>query len=175
MSKPVHSRQQDTDRTHVHGPPPREPWDRVIRISAERRAASPSQIGRFETTDKNLSALTDLSGQWIDLVHGRRPPRGILGEFAVGVGVISDWSGSGKERRFAGAAVKGARSGHPLPKERHGDLVEIGVAESDQAYSAANAVYRRSPEVGGDQSPCTFEPIVVAYRPGRMGRRVARS
>src|SRR5215472_10277673 len=46
------------------------------------RAASPSQIGRFETqwlaTDKNLSALADLSGQWIDLVHDRRPPRGIV-------------------------------------------------------------------------------------------------
>src|SRR5215471_619768 len=39
------------------------------------RAASPSQIGCFETqwlaTDKNLFALADLSGQWIDLVHGR--------------------------------------------------------------------------------------------------------
>jgi DDE family transposase len=46
------------------------------------RAASPSQMGRFETTwlttGKNLSALTDLSGQWIDSVHARRPPRGIL-------------------------------------------------------------------------------------------------
>src|SRR5262249_35423456 len=46
------------------------------------RAASPSQIGRFETqwlaTDKNLSALADLSGQWIDLVHGRCPPRSIV-------------------------------------------------------------------------------------------------
>jgi Transposase DDE domain group 1 len=45
-------------------------------------AASPSQMGRFETrwlaADKNLSALADLSGQWIDLVHGRRPPRGIV-------------------------------------------------------------------------------------------------
>ena len=39
-------------------------------------------MGRFETqwlaTDKNLSALADLSGQWIDLVHGRRPPRSIV-------------------------------------------------------------------------------------------------
>src|SRR5260221_11251776 len=46
------------------------------------RAASPSQIGRFETqwlaTDKNLSALSDLSGQWIDLIHGPRPPPGIV-------------------------------------------------------------------------------------------------
>src|SRR5262249_41068970 len=27
---------------------------------------------------KNFAALADLPGQWIDLVHGRRPPRGIL-------------------------------------------------------------------------------------------------
>ena len=27
---------------------------------------------------KNFAALADLSGQWIDLVHGRRPPRGIV-------------------------------------------------------------------------------------------------
>ena len=45
-------------------------------------AASPSQMGRFETqwlaAPENLSALADLSGRWIDLVHARRPPRGIL-------------------------------------------------------------------------------------------------
>ena len=45
-------------------------------------AASASQMGRFETrwlaADKNLSALTDLSGQWIDRVHARRPPRGVV-------------------------------------------------------------------------------------------------
>ncbi len=45
-------------------------------------AASASQMGRFETkwlaAEKNLTALVDLSGQWIDRVHGRRPPRGIL-------------------------------------------------------------------------------------------------
>ena len=39
-------------------------------------------MGRFETrwltAEKNLSALADLSGKWIDSVHGRRPPRGIL-------------------------------------------------------------------------------------------------
>src|SRR5439155_21946153 len=27
---------------------------------------------------KNFAALADLSGQWNDLVHGRRPPRGIV-------------------------------------------------------------------------------------------------
>ena len=50
--------------------------------AAHGRAASPSQMGRFETqwlaTETNLSALTDLSGQWIDQVHSRRPPRGIV-------------------------------------------------------------------------------------------------
>src|SRR5262250_2320115 len=39
-------------------------------------------MGRFETqwlaAPENLSAIADLSGQWIDLVHGRRPPRSIV-------------------------------------------------------------------------------------------------
>src|SRR5712671_6271545 len=50
--------------------------------AAHGRAASPSQMGRFETqwlaAETNLSALTGLSGRWIDLVHARRPPRGIV-------------------------------------------------------------------------------------------------
>jgi len=50
--------------------------------AAQGCAASPSQMGRFETrwlaTAANVSALTDLSGYWIDLVHSRRPPRGIV-------------------------------------------------------------------------------------------------
>jgi hypothetical protein len=39
-------------------------------------------MGRFETqwlaAEKNLSALADLSGRWIDAVHGRRPPKGVV-------------------------------------------------------------------------------------------------
>ena len=39
-------------------------------------------MGRFETellaTDQNLAALTELSGQWVDRVHGRRPPKMII-------------------------------------------------------------------------------------------------
>ncbi len=50
--------------------------------AASGAAASPSQMGRFETRwltgKKNLTALTDLSGQWIDRVHARRPPRGVV-------------------------------------------------------------------------------------------------
>src|SRR3982750_1928068 len=45
-------------------------------------AASTRQMGRFETAvmtqAKNLAALTDLSGQWIDRVHARRPVKGIV-------------------------------------------------------------------------------------------------
>src|SRR6476469_699243 len=48
--------------------------DRAIRGSA----ASASQMGRFETKwlsrPENLSTLADLSGQWTDKVHQRRPP-----------------------------------------------------------------------------------------------------
>ncbi len=46
------------------------------------RAASTSQMGRFETevlaTEENLAALGDLSGQWIDRVPDRRPPKMII-------------------------------------------------------------------------------------------------
>ena len=45
-------------------------------------AASASQMGRFETrwliADQNLLALADLSARWIDRVHARRPPKGII-------------------------------------------------------------------------------------------------
>src|ERR1700747_2325936 len=45
-------------------------------------AASPSQMGRFETRSRaakrTLPAPADLSGQGIDTVHARRPPQGIV-------------------------------------------------------------------------------------------------
>src|ERR1700724_2923517 len=45
-------------------------------------AASPSQMGRFETkwlaAEKNLFPLAHLSGQWIDRAHDPPAPRGIL-------------------------------------------------------------------------------------------------
>src|SRR6202165_1180934 len=50
--------------------------------AAQGSAASPSQMGRFETqwlaAPAKLSFLYHLSGYWIALVHGRRPPRGIV-------------------------------------------------------------------------------------------------
>ncbi len=47
-----------------------------------KAAASTSQMGRFETeflaTNENLTALADLSGQWIDRVHAGHPPKAIV-------------------------------------------------------------------------------------------------
>ena len=47
--------------------------------AVERQAASTSQMGRFETellaSDENFTALTVLSGQWIDSVHDRGSPK----------------------------------------------------------------------------------------------------
>ena len=54
----------------------------VGRGGLDRRAASTSQMGRFETEwltgEANLAALADLSGAWIDRVHARRPQTTIV-------------------------------------------------------------------------------------------------
>jgi len=48
----------------------------------EKRAASTSEVGRFETeilsTKENLTALMNLSGQWIDQVHRRQPLKQLI-------------------------------------------------------------------------------------------------
>src|SRR5688572_2682801 len=62
----------------------RDPAMRAIvgREGLDRPAASSSEMGRFETewlaTETNLATLAGLSGSWIDRVHGRRPPDGII-------------------------------------------------------------------------------------------------
>ena len=47
-----------------------------------QQAASTSEIGRFETeilsTSSNLKKLIDLSGNWIDRVHQRKPPKELI-------------------------------------------------------------------------------------------------
>ena len=54
----------------------------VGREGLDRPAASTSQMGRLETewlaTEAHLAALISLSGAWIDRVHERRPPDGII-------------------------------------------------------------------------------------------------
>jgi len=48
----------------------------------EKQAASSSEVGRFETetlsTQGNLTALMQLSGQWIDTVHQRKPLKQLI-------------------------------------------------------------------------------------------------
>jgi hypothetical protein len=50
--------------------------------AASDAAASPNQMGRFETgwlaAEKNRLALVELFGQWIDGVHAYRPSRAIV-------------------------------------------------------------------------------------------------
>ncbi len=54
----------------------------VDRKDLDRRAASTSQMGRFETerlaTEENPAALINLSGIWIDRVHDRKTPKMIV-------------------------------------------------------------------------------------------------
>jgi Transposase DDE domain group 1 len=68
----------DADRL-AHDPAMRAVVDRT---GLDRRAASTSQMGRFETAwltrEANLAALTDLSGAWIDRVHARKPSTTIV-------------------------------------------------------------------------------------------------
>jgi len=49
---------------------------------ADNEAASTSGVGRFETeilsTRRNLTALMNLSGEWIDKVHQRQPLRKLM-------------------------------------------------------------------------------------------------
>src|SRR4051812_15909730 len=62
----------------------RDPAMRAIvgREGLDRPTASTSQMGRLETdwlaTEANLATLANLSGNWIDRVHERRPPDGII-------------------------------------------------------------------------------------------------
>lgn len=54
----------------------------VGRESIDRPAAPTGHMGRFEiewlVTETNLAALSNLSCAWMDRVHGRRPPDGII-------------------------------------------------------------------------------------------------
>ena len=47
-----------------------------------KEASSTSGVGRFETetlsAKSNLTALMDLSGEWIDKVHQRKPPKQLI-------------------------------------------------------------------------------------------------
>jgi len=123
-------------------------------------AASPSQMGRFETrwltAEKNLLALADLSGQWIDRVHGRRPPRGIVLDMDSSVSPTH-----GEQEGTAYNGHFGCTCYHPLfVFNQFGDL-ERCTLRPGNVHSA-------------HEWRSTLEPVVARYR-GSFKRRYFRA
>ena len=83
----------------------------------DRPAASTSQMGRFEAewlpSEANLAARANLSGLWIDRVHERRPPNGIILDMDSSDVAVRFQLGEGACRRPPQSGM-GATSGCPL-------------------------------------------------------------
>jgi hypothetical protein len=123
-------------------------------------AASASQMGRFETewlaNDENLVALADLSGRWIDRVHSRRPPNGIVLDMDSSVSeTYGDQEGTAYNGHFACTCY------HPLfVFNQFGDLERCAL-RSGNVHSA-------------DGWKDVLEPVVARYR-GKFKRRYFRA
>jgi hypothetical protein len=123
----------------------------VGREGLDRPAASTSQMGRFETewlaTEANLDALTDLSGAWIDRVHGRRPPDGIVLDLDSSESPTYGEQEGGLERALPLhllppavplQPVRGSRALHAAPRQRpHGRGLALRACTGDRPVSAA--------------------------------------
>ena len=124
------------------------------------QAASTSQMGRFETaflaSDENLVALADLSGRWIERVHGRRPPNGIVLDMDSSVSpTFGDQEGTAYNGHFACTCY------HPLfVFNQYGDL-ERSALRPGNVHSA-------------DGWKDVLLPVVVRYR-GKFKRRYFRA
>ena len=124
-----------------------------------KQAASTSQMGRFETeflaADENLAALVDLSGQWIDLVHARHPPKAIVLDMDSSVSPThGDQEGTAYNGHFACTCY------HPLfVFNQFGDLERCGLRPGN-VHSA-------------DGWRSVLEPIVIRYR-DKVERRFFR-
>ena len=130
----------------------RDPAMRAIvgREGMDRPAASTSQMGRFETewlaSEANLAALRDLSGAWIDRVHVRRPPDGIILDMDS-----SESPTHGQQEGSAWNGHFGCTCYHPLfVFNQFGDL-ERCVLRPGHAHSAE-----------GWRS--VLEPVIARYR-----------
>jgi hypothetical protein len=127
----------------------------VDRGGLDRRAASTSQMGRFETmwlsSDANLAALTDLSGAWIDRVHARKPETAIVLDMDSSV---SETPGAQEGSAYNGHF--GCTCYHPLfVFNQFGDL-ERCTLRPGNVHSA-------------DDWKNVFKPVVVRYR-GKVSR-----
>ena len=122
-------------------------------------AASTSQMGRFETevlTQKaNLTALADLSGQWIDAVYARRPTNVVVLDMDSSVSPTH-----GEQEGTAYNGHFGCTCYHPLfVFNQFGDLERCAL-RSGNVHSA-------------DDWKSALEPIVARYR-DRAKRRFFR-
>src|ERR671928_418117 len=121
-----------------------------------QHAASASQMGRFETEvlaqEANLSALPDLSGRWIDVVHARRPARVIVLDMDSSVSpTYGEQEGSAYNGHF------GCTCYHPLfVFNQFGDLERCALRPGN-VHSA-------------DGWRAMLEPVVARYRTGTKRR-----
>jgi len=115
-----------------------------------KQAASTSQMGRFETDvltqPKSLSTLMDLSGQWIDTVHHRKPVREIILDMDSSVSeTYGEQEGSAYNGHF------GCTCYHPLfCFNQFGDL--------------ERALLRNGNVASADDCLSVLDPIVARYR-----------
>ncbi len=127
--------------------------------AVERGGASTSQMGRFETemlaTNDNLAALADLSGAWIDRVHGRHPPKIVVLDMDSSVSpTYGEQEGTAYNGHFACTRY------HPLfVFNQFGDLERCSL-RSGNVHSA-------------DDWRSVLEPVVTRYR-GTVKRRYFR-
>ncbi len=136
----------------------RDPVMRAIvdRKGLDRRAASTSQMGRFETewlaTEENLAAVTNLSGIWIDRVHDRKKPKIIILDIDSSESPThGDQEGSAYNGHFGCACY------HPLfCFNQFGDLERCSLRPGN-VHSAED--WRR-----------VLEPVVERYRKRKLRR-----
>src|SRR5450759_3873491 len=141
----------DADRL-AHDPAMRAVVDRG---GLDRRAASTSQMGRFETgwltSEANLAALADLSGAWIDRVDRRRPQTTIVLDMDSSV---SETHGAQEGTAYNGHF--GCMCYHPLfVFNQFGDLERCALRPGN-VHSA-------------DSWREVLEPVVARYR-GKVSR-----
>jgi len=140
--------------------------DPVMRLIAggrdfDRYAASESQMGRFETntltTFKNLVALTDLSGKWIDQVRQlRKRPNLILDIDSSESPVHGSQEGSAYNGHF------GRNCYHPLfVFNQHGDLERCAL--------------RRGNVHSAHDWQAVLDPVIKRYRWSGLWRRYLRA
>lgn len=123
-------------------------------------AASASEMGRFETEwltrPENLAALANLSGQWIDNVHRRRPPKLIVLDMDSSESPIY-----GEQEGSAYNAHFGCMCYHPLfVFNQFGDLERCALRPSN-VHSA-------------DNWENTLRPVVARYS-GKIARLYFRA